>query len=302
MVVPRSWTNIEKQRDPQQIAQFAQPTATDIRWKLAAFFLFGGWLTTVFSLYHSIKHYKPRNRGILNRSFGIIRYTPTKFLFILPLSLVMVGYEAACSFEFSISPLNLHPNLGMMYGLGWGTIALIIVVYEIYGYTDPNEDRDLIRQRRIRGAEIDREMGITNKPQWWRRLHTDNRDLNIHDVIARNVGEIGGGRATTKNMERSIELGNMPASKRRDSNKSVGEVDAVRAAANLLFPSASPGERSDPFRDNPVRGRSPGNARRDVSGAGRGQARAELSDRSDSAASGVTLGAQPQVVRSMLDV
>ena len=190
----------------------------------------------------------------------------------------------------------------MMYGLGWGTIALIIVVYEIYGYINPNEDRDLIRQRRIRGAEIDQEMGITNKPHWWRRLHTDNRELNIHDVIARNVGEIGGGRATTKNMERSIEMGNMPVSKRRDSNKPVGEIDAVRVAANLLFPSASPTERSDPFRDNPGRGRSPGEARREASGAGRGETRAGLSERSDSTASGVTLGAQPQVVRSMLDV
>jgi hypothetical protein len=302
MVIPRSWGNIEEQRDPQQTSQFAEPTATDIRFKLAAFFLFGGWLTTVFSLHHSIRHYKPRNRGILNRSVGIIKYTPPKFLLTLPLSLVMVGYAAACSFEFSISPLNLNANLGMMYGLGWGSISLIIIVNEIYGYIDPNEDRELIRQRRIRGAEIDREIGITKKPNWWRRLHGDNRELNIHDHIARNVGEIGGGRATTKNLERSIEMGNMPVSKRRDSNKSIGELEAIRLAANLLFPNASSvegSERMDPFTDQPDRGRSPGDARpREM----RNETRAGLSDRSDSTASGVTLSAQPQVVRSMLDI
>ena len=266
MIVPRSWSNIEKQRDPQQTAQFAEPTATDIRWKLAAFFLFGGWLTTVFSLYHSIKHYKPRNRVSLKRPFGMIRHAPSKFLLTLPISLVMVGYEAACSFKFSISSLNVHPTLSIMYGLGWGSIALVILIYEIYGYVDPNEDRVLIQQRRIRGAEIDQEIGITTKPQWWRHLKGDNRELNVHDAIARNVNEIGGGRVTTQNMERTIEMGNMPLSKQRESTYPVGDLDSGKMAVNLLSLVAEP------------------------------------SDGNDSAGTGVTLGAQTQVVRSMLDV
>jgi hypothetical protein len=304
MVVPRSWSAIERQRDPDQARLQAEPVATDARFKVAAFFLFGGWLTTVFSLQHSIKHYKPRNRGLFNRLFGIFRYIPPKVLFTLPLSLLMVGYEAACAFDFSISPLNYRTSLAAMYGLGWAPIALIFVVYEVAGYMDPNEDRELLRQRRIRGIEADQEIGITKKPHWWSRLHGENRPMNVHDRIAQNVGEIGGGRATTKNLERSIEMGNMPVSKKRDQDKPVGDIEAIRVAANLLFPNATNEKTQERFTDAPVtggRGRSPGNTDR-ANTSERNETRAGFSDRSDSSNSGLTLGAQPQQIRSMLDV
>ncbi|TAQ86507.1 hypothetical protein B7494_g5162 [Chlorociboria aeruginascens] len=300
MVVPRSWSNIEKQRDPDQARLLAEPTATDIRFKLAAFLLFGGWLTTVYSLRHSIKHYRPQNRGLFNRFGGFLRYTPIKFLLTLPLSLVMIGYEAACAFDFTISPLKLGTDLGLMYGLGWGAIAAIFLVYEVAGYIDPNEDRELIRQRRIRGAEIDQEMGITKKPHWWSRLNGQRGDMSVHNRIAENVHELGGGRATTKNLERSIEMGNMPISKRRDSSKPMNDQEALRAAANLLFPSPSGiNEQSDSFQDTPTRGRTPG-PNTDAT-----TTRANLGDRSDSTNStnsGVSITAKPQQVRSMLDV
>jgi len=300
MIVPRSWGTIEKQRSPDQTKQFAEPSATDIRFKVAAFFLFVGWLTIVFSLWHSIKHYKPQNRGLLNRGLGVVKYTPLKFLLTIPLSLMMVGYEAASAFDFSISPLKLGTNLGMMYGLGWGTIACILLVYEVAGYFDPNEDRELIRQRRVRGAEIDQEMGITKKPHWWSRLHGDNQELGVHDRIARNVSEIGGGRATTKNLERSIEMGNMPVSKKLDPDRPAkGDLDAVRMAASLLFPTSTTSERSDPFKDIPGRGRSTEDARL---GENTTSTRSAFSDRSDSTNSGVSVSGQPHQIRSMLDV
>lgn len=261
-------------------------------------------MSTLFSLQHSIKHYKPRNRGLFNRMFGFIRYTPPKFLFTLALSLVMIGYEAACAFDFSISPLKYQTNLATMYGLGWAPIALILIVYEIAGYIDPNEDRELLHQRRVRGIEADQEIGITKKPHWWSRLHGDNRALNMQDRIAQNVGEIGGGRATTKNLERSIEMGNMPVSKKQDQNKPVGDIDAIRVAANLLFPNSTNEETQERFTDAPVsggRGRSLGETGRS-NPSGRNETRGGLSDRSDSTNSGVTLGAQPQQIRSMLDV
>ncbi len=295
MIVPRSWTAIELQRDPDQQHLKAEPVATDIRFKLAAFLLFGSWLTTAFSLWHSIQHYKPRNRGMLNRAVGFVRYIPAKFLLTLPLSFIMIAYEAACAFNFSISPLKLDTKVGYMYGLGWAPIAAIIIVYEAAGYTDPNEDRDLIRQRRIRGAQIDAEIGITKKPHWWSKLHSNNTAMSVQDRIARNVSEIGGGRPTMINVERNIEMGNMPISKKQDSHKSVGDIGAVRMAANLLFPAwQGTEETQERFTDlpNPVRGRSPGVAR---------TARV-MCDRSESAASGVTLNGPPQQIRSMLDV
>jgi len=303
MIVPRPWSAIERQRDPDQARLQAEPVATDARFKVAAFLLFGGWLTTVFSLHHSIKHYKPRNRGVFNRMFGIVRYIPIKFLFTLPLSLLMIGYEAACAFDFSVSPLNYNTNLAIMFGLGWAPIALIFVVYEIAGYFDPNEDRELLRQRRVRGIEADQEIGITKKPHWWSRLHGENRALNIHDRIARNVSEIGGGRATTKNLERGIEMGNMPASKKNDGHRPPENIESIRATANLLFPNSTNEETQERFTDAPLTGRkhTPGSSARPISST-RNETRTGFSDRSNSSNSSVTLGAQPQQIRSMLDV
>jgi hypothetical protein len=145
----------------------------------------------------------------------------------LPTSLALVGYEAACSFEFSISPLNINADLGMMYGLGWGTIAVIILVHQVAGYINPNEDRELIRQRRLRGIEIDREMGITKKPHWWSKRDGYNRSTSVHDQIRQNEIQIGSGQATVRNLERSIKMGNMPVSKSYESTRPVEDMDAV---------------------------------------------------------------------------
>lgn len=290
-MIPRAWGPVELQRDPEQTRLRAEPMATDIRFKLAALFLFCSCITTVFSLWHSIKHYKERNRGILNRTIGFIRYTPNKFILTLILSLVIIGYEAAISFEFSISPLNLNTDVAFMYGLGWAPIALILIVLNIAGYIDPNEDRELIRQRRIRGAEIDQEIGIVKKPHWWSRLNRDNQSMSVRDEITRNINHMGGGLPTARNLERSIEMGSMPVSKVIDRNKPAASSGSLGAAATLLFPTRNDvQETQERFTDHPEppRGRDP----RPQDGA----------DRSNSAASGVTLGAKPQQVRSMLDV
>lgn len=297
MIVPRAWGAIEKQRDPNQARLIAEPMATDARFKTAAFLLFCSWLTTVFSLWHSIKHYKRRNRRLFNYAIGFVRYAPKKFLLALPLSLIMIGYEAACSFDFSISPLNLNTNLGLMYGLGWSPVALLFIVYEVAGYMEPNEDRELIRQRRIRGAEIDQELGIVKKPHWWSRINRDNRSISVHDQIARNFSEMGGGPATARNLERNIEMGNMPVSKRVNIDKPSANADAVHTAAKLLFPARGDmQETQERFTDHPgpTRGRSPGDLR--------SRNGTDRSGSHNSAASGVTLGAKPQQVRSMLDV
>ncbi|KUJ15037.1 uncharacterized protein LY89DRAFT_620308 [Mollisia scopiformis] len=291
MVVPRSWSAIERQRDPEQTRLKAEPVATDARFKAAALLLFCSWCTIIFSLWHSIKHYKERNRGYLNRAIGFVQYVPKRFLLTLALSLIMIGYEAACSFEFSISPLKLDTKLGYMYGLGWAPIALIFIVYEVAGYLEPNEDKELIRQRRIRGAEIDHEIGIVKKPHWWSRLNRDNRSMSIQDQITRNVNHVGGGPPTARNLERNIELGIMPVSKGVDANKPAANTEAIRAAANLLFPARSDVEETqERFTDyaEPSRGRSI-------------RPRHET-DRSESHESQVTTGAKPQEVRSMLDI
>ncbi|OWP06096.1 hypothetical protein B2J93_1853 [Marssonina coronariae] len=242
MVAPRSWTSIELQRDPQQQSLNAEPTATDLRFRLAAFLLLGSWLTAVFSLWHSLKHYKPRNRGIVNWGLGVVRYTPKKFLFTLPLSLAMIGYEAACAFDFSISPLKLDTRLPLMYGLGWTPIAATLLTYEAAGYADPNEDRELTRQRRVRGAQIDAEMGITRKPHWWSR-RSDHAPRTLQDRITPNAAEVGGGgTATTWNVEGDIEMGNLPVSREPEVVRLAGDMDmdmgGAQVAAGLLSPAS----------------------------------------------------------------
>lgn len=286
MIVPRSWGALEQQRSLNQTMAVARPMATDGRFKAAAFFLFVAWVVILFSLIHSIWHYKLPRKSPLQLIGGVFRYIPINYMLLMLLSLIMVGYEAAIAFNFDISPLKVHSDLGYMYGLGWAPILAIIIVQEVWGYILPNEDKELIRQRRIRGADIDREMGITKKPHWWSRLN-GNLNLNVHDQIAKNARELGGGDATRKNLERSIEMGNMPVSKRRNSENP--EQNAVRFAASLLFPESTTSERSNTFRDEPERARSRSRGRSQVT-------------RSESATSGASLNAPPQKIRSMLDV
>lgn len=300
MTIPRGWTGIEEQRDPGQQAAVAEPAATDNRFKAAAFFLFLAWLVICFSLRHSIHHYKPRNRGIFNSSIGFLKYMPVKFLITLPLTLLVISYAAVCAFDFSVSPLKLGGNNRWIYGMGFTPIALIILIQEIFGYLDPNEDRELIRQRRIRGAEIDAEMGYTKKPSWWSRLHGDQY-LSVTDTITKNVREVAGRREGIT--EQSIEMGALPISPQRGhpenitSNRYGSSVpESVRIGASLLFPapSGSIAKQSDPFADPKERGRL-GSERTTTATRG-------TSERSASTTSGTTLNAPPQKIRSMLDV
>ena len=127
--------------------------------------------------------------------------------------------------------------------------------------------------------------------------------MNMQDRIARNVGELGGGTATAKNLERSIEMGNMPVSKRQDVNRPAGNAEAIRMAANLLFPAQGENiETQERFTDHPETARGRSDSRAKEANESTRQAMSDRSDSNHSAASGLTLGAKPQQVRSMLDV
>jgi hypothetical protein len=332
MTVPRSWNEIEEQRSPDQTAEVAEPNSTDGRFKAGAFMLFLAWLVICFSLRHSLHHYKPRNRGAFNSTLGFLRYTPLKLLLTIPLAFVVVAYSGALAFDFTMSPLNVNGSIPFIYGLGWAPIALIFFIYEVAGYIDPNEDKELIRQRRVRGAEIDAEMGYTKKPHWWSRLHGDN-DLSVNAAIAKNVREVGGGAGTLEDLDGSIEMGTLPkktpgrtsgrtpsmrkdvelgsfaarqAFQRREERLSKSLTpEAVKVGTSLLFPTTS-GEPLSPFSDRPSdeksmqgstdRGRPGGSSMTDSTRGG------VTSERSTSTASGTTLNGPPQQIRSMLDV
>jgi hypothetical protein len=140
---------------------------------------------------------------------------PPKFIIAIILAAIRVGYGVASSFLWSISPLKYNVNSGWLYGLGYSPILLILIIFNIYGYIDPNEDRALREQRAERNRAIDAELGIdarTKKPSWWRRLRPDFRHISGTDPNSRLSSlatEIGGGRPTHRNFERYVEMANL---------------------------------------------------------------------------------------------
>ena len=339
MIVPRSWGRIEKQRDDAQTDRYAAPTATGIRPKIAAFFLLASWLITVGSLRHSIKNYMPRNRGIVNRLIGFVGATPPRFVLLLIFSLAMIAYQALCAWEFQWSVLKVKGDRAAIYLGGYLPSLLILLVQIVYGWISPNEDRELIRQRRERGVETDRDLGLVKKPAWWRRLNPDYvaGGESMRDRIARNVNEIGGGRATTRGIDTSLanrayeveaqqnqglEMNSLARTASNATARSGygagvesynGKSDRRRTehtmavAAGMLFPSeaATPTaaeRRLELMVDGPP---PPYNPSGDSQARGRsrqGGDRPGSNERSTSTGTTGSLSGAPQQVKSMLDV
>lgn len=258
MVVPRGWTFAYKQRSPEQSAAICEPTATSVRFKAGAFLLFLAWCTIFFSLWHSVRHYKPRNRGVFNRSVGLIRSIPFRFLLLLPLSLSVIAYQALISFDFSYSVIKADGPVPIIYGWGYGAQLAIILVQAIYGFASPNEDKELIRQRRVRGDETDRELGIVRKPAWWQRVRGDHL-LGFRDQLLKNVNEMGPvqgtGRREEGEMERHIRE-NARTDARDDDEAGYGiELQNVRGNTRSMSHSNSvaPSIRSSTRRESAVR-------------------------------------------------
>lgn len=182
------------QRSPEMIQSVAKPSASDGRFRAAPFCLFIAWLTIIVSLAHSIKHTKRRRVGLVDSVVDALRVIPMRFYLIIPLALVMIAYQAFAAFNWDYSPLNVKGNVGAIYAGGYVPILLILYVQALYGFAAPNEDIELIRQRRVRGAEEDRELGIVNKPAWWRRTRHGPGPTSMRDIIRQNVNEVGGRR------------------------------------------------------------------------------------------------------------
>ncbi|KAI0024046.1 hypothetical protein F4780DRAFT_689460 [Xylariomycetidae sp. FL0641] len=323
LLVPRNWGAIEYQRSEAQTIAKAIPASTDGRFKAAALILVVCWATIVVSLWHSIRHYEARNRGWFNRLLGLIRYMPIRFMFMLPVLLGMIGYQALSAWVFDLSPKKADTNLIAMYVGGYAPSLLLLFIQNAAGLMRKNEDKQLIRQRRERGNALDQELGLVKKPAWWRRVNGHVPTGNMADRIMQNVSEVGGGRATGRQVERMVhtradeaeaaaengsnltgtgQLGrtaSIATSTRTDSapppydpvgaGTRRGGDRTVQAAAGLLFPNASPAAATT------ERGRGLGAPNQQCS-------RPNPNERSASNASGLSTSGPPQQVRSMLDV
>ncbi|KAI0096889.1 hypothetical protein GGR51DRAFT_491199 [Nemania sp. FL0031] len=316
LVIPRNWGAVELQRSPEQTIAKAIPAATDLRFKIAPFLLFISWLTILVSLWHSVRHYEARNRGWLNRIVGFIQYVPLRFMIMIPLALVVIAYQALAAWEFNYSPLKKDTNLVAMYVGGYVPALLLVIILCISGFLRPNEDKDLIRQRRERGAELDRELGIRHKPAWWRRVRGDVGSGDaVRDQLYRNVREVGGAQRVQHVAEqRAAEAEAASGTSNTFEMSSIHNTPSVashmapppytptgrlnqrrpdhtlQAAAGLLFPTANtPSPRLTPAA-NGGRDREP---RTQPGGS---------YNRSSSTRSSVSITAPPQQIRSMLDV
>lgn len=277
MIIPRNWGSFSSQSDPQQSDTIAKPSATDTRFKAAAFFAFLAWFIIFYSLKHSIHYYRPKNRGCVNSCIGFFRQAPFQFLFTIPLSLVVTGYACASAFSWDVNPAKYNVNGGWLYGLGYAPVILILAVNEAAGLMKPNEDRDLLRQRVQRGRNIDTELGIQSKrkPWYWRSASQPGRSTDAR--LKALTTEIGGGRTTSRNLERAVELGVIPVRPHEDD------------------------EHVDPFRDPEEP--SPQTPYKDAvlqRGFSRDNDGSDGRVVSESGASAVA--SRPQPVRSMLDV
>ena len=268
MNIPRNWDGFDAQGSVEQIAATAIPSATDVRFKIGAIFAFAAWCIICWALQHAVHYYKPRNRGVLKSSLGFIRQAPTRFLLTLSLLLVIIGYIIAASFIWGIHPGNMTANAGWLYGLGYSPSVLILLINEISGFTHRNEDLELIDQRIKRGLAVDAELGMSRVQNPWRWQNAGGRFQTVGQRLKALTTEIGGGPATSRNIQKNIELG--------------------------ILPVRRPEEDEEPFRDqeeNSGTAFSIGDTDSDT------DSRHSTSQRTTSFAA-----SRPQQVRSMLDV
>lgn len=241
LTIPRNWEFAWKQRSPEQAAEKCIPEATGARFKAAAFALFIAWCTIIFSLWHSIRHYKPRNRGIFNRVIGFFGSIPLRFVILIPMCLAVIAYQALIAWDFNWSLVKVDGPLGIIYGWGYGVPLVMCWIQIVYGWANTNEDKELIAQRRIRGELADNELGLTRKPAWWRRVKGEHIKGTFRDQLLKNVREVGHtgrvGRRAEGDMERDIRT-DMEASARDEDGNNV-ELRSMRR------------DDANPFNDRP---------------------------------------------------
>jgi hypothetical protein len=303
MVIPRSWSKIEHQRSLDQQNSDAAPSATDIRLKVGSIFAVCAWFVICFSLHHSLKHYKPRASTLWGKFTNFCHYSPTKLFLSIVILAVRLAYGILSSWEWETSLFKYNVNPGWPFALGYGTTLLIILIFEVAGWVEPNEDKVIIAQRRDQGRAADAELGLTKKPNWWSKLSGDPHAAHLTDDqrLRALTTEVGGGRATSRNIAANVELMTLGASSQSQSQAQQGQ-------GGLRDRSRSrPRNRGDPFRD-------PSPAVSDGTTASDQERLRPAATRTDSDVSSTMTGATgmtgrtltenapPQRIRSMLDV
>ena len=182
------------QRSPAQTESIAQPAATDVRFKTGVLVAFLAWVVICYSLAHSMYHYslgnsRPRSpAAILAKKAS----PPAKLVLTILLLATRVAYTAASSWSWPLSPYNVSAHIGWLYGLGYGPSLLILIVFDVAGYVDDNEDKQLIAQRARRGESADAELAVLaaaadhRRPGWWSKSTLQALGRKGQDVETRD--------------------------------------------------------------------------------------------------------------------
>ena len=72
---------------------------------------------------------------------SIKKATPSHLFVILIILCIKIGYVIASTYEWKISPLRYRLNNGIYFGLGYLPILLILIIFNIFGWCEINEDR-----------------------------------------------------------------------------------------------------------------------------------------------------------------
>ncbi|KAF9884068.1 hypothetical protein FE257_002357 [Aspergillus nanangensis] len=172
LTIPRSWSPIEQQRSTEQQELIARPTATDSRWRAAGFVALAGVLVICYSLEHSIYRYRTRPNTSLGQLLFYLNAAPSQFLVALAILGLKIGYAIASAFDWSVSPLKYDVSSGWLYGLGYLPAFLILLLFNICGFCELNDDKALIAQRVDIDHALASDVGIglkKEKPHWWTR-------------------------------------------------------------------------------------------------------------------------------------
>lgn len=210
MVIPRSWTAIQRQNTDWQKENIARPAATGAREKAGAILAVCAWMVICYSLWHSMRHYA---RDSWNKC-------PAKLAVNIFVLAVRLGYGVVSAWNWNISIFQVGAPVGWPFGLGYVPLLLILAVFEIAGFAEENEDRILIQQRVARGRIHDAELNITRKPSWWQKNFKD-RYMSDEQRLQDMTREVGGGRATSRRIERNIEMGIINVRNRSNSRTPV---------------------------------------------------------------------------------
>jgi hypothetical protein len=221
LTIPRSWTGIELQRSPELTALRAQPLATGLRFKLAAFMSLAGTLVTCYSLEHSIYRYRAAPTSPLAQATFYLTASPPEFLLALALLGLKTGYAIAAAFDWSVSPLRVAVSQGWLYGLGVAPALHIIVLFNAVGFCELNEDKALIVQRGELDSALATNADLLGRKRWWESRWLRGGDRNRDRDRS----------SSREQLDRYVEMGILAPHGKGDGEDKDGSAAAVATAA-----------------------------------------------------------------------